>query len=395
MEPFDAKGDSLDPMRHGSEKVVADISGRVSRDTKQISIFFITHPDPKATERASYTIELLREGKSLHPAPATPMAVGGGTATSFVTFAMNRLPVGNYEVRVSVRQGGESAQSAVSFTVPGSMERASDSEEEDADLPGLEIGTLPAGPLKIEATGAAAPPPAEDELKSILADAARRANEFSETLPNFMCVQVTDRSSYPRGATKWRHRDSYVELLEFRDGNETRNLLEVNGSKSKLDRDDHDAMTSYGEFGGALKSIFQPSSKADFQWKSRGTLGETRVQIFDYRVARENSTFYIGPTSHQVVTGFHGQVFIESATRSVRRVTMVADKIDKFPLHATSVSVDYDYILINNHDYLLPVSGQVNTRLGHSEAILNQIEFRDYRRFGSNARILNIPINPK
>ena len=89
---------------------------------------------------------------------------------------------------------------------------------------------------------------------------------------------------------------------------------------------DVEAMTSYGEFGGALESIFQPSSKADFQWKSTGTLGDGMVQIFDYKVARENSTFYIGPTLQQVVAGFHGRVFIDSATRSVRRITMVAEQ---------------------------------------------------------------------
>jgi len=37
----------------------------------------------------------------------------------------------------------------------------------------------------------------------------------------------------------------------------------------------------------------------------------------------------------------------------------------------------------------------VSTRLGRSETILNQIEFREYRRFGSNARILTTPMNPK
>ena len=396
MQSFDAKRDSLEPMRQGNEKVLADISGQVPRDAKQVSVFFITRPDPKAAEQATYTIQLFREGKPIRPAPASQTPVGNaGAGTSLVTFSMNRLPAGKYEVRVAVKQGGESAESAAKFTVPGSVEQTADTETDDANLPALEIGSFPAGPLKIETPQAAVPSPAPDELKAILADAARRANEFSETLPNFMCVQVTDRASYARDAMKWRHRDNYVELLEFRDGSETRKLIEVDGSKTKLDRNDLEAMTSYGEFGGALKSIFQPSSKADFQWKSTGTLGDGMVQIFDYKVARENSTFYIGPTLQQVVAGFHGQVFIDSATRSVRRITIVADKIDKFPLHATSVSVDYDYILINNHDYLLPVGGQVSTRMGRSESILNQIEFRDYRRFGSNIRILTTPMIPK
>jgi VWFA-related protein len=396
MESMDVKSDPHEPMRHGGEKVIADISGQMPRDAKQITIFFITHPDPKATEQATYTVQLFKEGKPLSAAPPTPTPVGsGGTAASLVTFAMNRLPPGNYEVRVTARQSGQSAASSVPFTVPGSAEQADDSPTEDVVLPALEMGTIQAGPLNIESPQAAPPPPAADELNSILTDAGRRANEFTETLPNFMCVQITDRSSYARGSTKWRHQDNFVELLEFRDGNETRTMLEVNGSKSKLDRDDLHGMISYGEFGGVLKSVFQPSSRADFQWKSTGTLAGATVQIFDYKVARENSTFYVGPALHQVVAGFHGQIFIDTATRSVRRITMIADKMDKFPLDATSVSVDYDFILINNHDYLLPVGGQVSTRLGRSQAVLNQIEFRDYRRFGSNARILSTSANQK
>ncbi|MGB6691845.1 MAG: VWA domain-containing protein [Terracidiphilus sp.] len=395
MESLDAKADPLEPMRHGNERVMADISGQVPEDAKQVSVFFTTHPDPKATEQAARTIQLFRDGKALRSGPATPTAIGSANATSLVTFPMNQLRAGNYEVKVTISQGGNSVESAIAFTVAGSVGQTANSEEDDADLPVLEVGTLPAGPLKIETSEGADPPPTADELKSILADATRRANEFSESLPNFMCAQVTDRSTLSRRDGKWRHRDNYVELLEYRDGNETRTMLELNGSKSDLDQRGIEGMISYGEFGGVLKSVFQPSSKADFQWRSTGTLGDGTVQIFDYKVARENSTFDIGPTLHQVVAGFHGQVFIDSATRSVRRITMVADEMDKFPLHATSVSLDYDYILINNHDYLLPVGGEVSTRLGRSKAILNQIEFRDYRRFGSNARILNSSVDPK
>ena len=401
-ESPDAKGDSLDPMRHGAEKVTADISGQMPQDSKQLSIFFITHPDPKVPERAAYTIGLSRKGKPLSPSPANPTPVGGGAAaTSLVALSMKHLPAGDYEVRVTVRQGDKSVESAAPFTVAGTLasagnvEQAASSETNDADFPALEIGIHPAGHLKIETTQTAVPPLPADELNSLLADAARRANEFTETLPNFMCVQVTDRSARSRRDTKWWHEDNYVELLQFRDGNETRTMVEVDGRKSDVDRESLAGMTSYGEFGGVLKMVFQPSSKTDFQWKATGTLGDGTVQIFDYQVARGNSTFSIGQISDLVIAGFHGQVFIDGATRSVRRVTIIADKMDKFPLDATSVSVDYDYVLINNHDYLLPVSGEVSTRLGRSKAVLNEIEFRDYRRFGSNARILNYAVDPK
>ena len=150
-------------------------------------------------------------------------------------------------------------------------------------------------------------------------------------------------------------------------------------------------MSSSGEFGTVLKGIFQASSKATFQWKETGVLGDETVQVFDYRVARQNSTFALQEKStvQMVVVGFHGQVYIDSATRRVRRVTQVVDDVpEKFPIRAGSVSVDYDYVSINDHDYLMPVSAQIMTSQGRRNISLNEIEFRNFRRFGSNARVL-------
>jgi hypothetical protein len=108
-------------------------------------------------------------------------------------------------------------------------------------------------------------------------------------------------------------------------------------------------------------------------------------------VERANSILNVGAGTTQFV-GSHGQVFIDAATRGVRRITMVADDLSNTGrVHAASVSVDYDYIAINNHDYLLPVAAQIIITLGNGsrESDLNEIKFRNFRRFGSNARILN------
>jgi hypothetical protein len=49
--------------------------------------------------------------------------------------------------------------------------------------------------------------------------------------------------------------------------------------------------------------------------------------------------------------------------------------------------VDYDHIAIDRHDYLMPVRGTVGMREGKREAVLNEMEFRNYRRFGSRTSI--------
>jgi len=167
--------------------------------------------------------------------------------------------------------------------------------------------------------------------------------------------------------------------------------MEQNGSTSSHDTENLRGAVSDGEFGFTLSGLFRPSSKADFQWKETGVLGDGTVQVFDYRVAPEHSTLNLRASSVDVITvGYHGQVYIDTVTRMVRRITQVADNVPpKFLIQAVSISVDYDFVVINNHDYMLPLGAQVILRKGRTELNRNEIEFRNFRRFSSNMRILN------
>jgi hypothetical protein len=140
-----------------------------------------------------------------------------------------------------------------------------------------------------------------------------------------------------------------------------------------------------------LKAVFAPSANADFTWKETDALGSGTVQVFDYRVDKKNSMFsVVGSNNQQLMVSFHGQVFIDTSTHSVRRVSLQADDLPKdFPTQATVMGVDYDYVVINGHDYLMPISAEVRVRESHRQAVLNTIEFRDYRKYGSQMRIVN------
>ena len=88
--------------------------------------------------------------------------------------------------------------------------------------------------------------------------------------------------------------------------------------------------------------------------------------------------------------GFHGLLYLDTATHSVRRITIEADDIPPtLAIRASSISVDYAWISINHHDYLLPVRGAVSLHETKHIPVLNEFQFRDYRRFGSQIRMLN------
>ena len=167
-------------------------------------------------------------------------------------------------------------------------------------------------------------------------------------------------------------------------------MLQVNGERSSIAPDVVKGMSSHGQFGGVLSAVFQPTAKAEFQWKETDVLGSGKAQVFSYRVQQENSNYGLsGSNNNSVNVAFHGIVYIDAATLGIRRITLEADGIPRdFSIRASSMAVDYDYISINDHDYLMPIHAAVSIRKGKHEALLNEIEFRDYKRFGSRVRIV-------
>ncbi len=86
--------------------------------------------------------------------------------------------------------------------------------------------------------------------------------------------------------------------------------------------------------------------------------------------------------------GFHGLVYVDSATNGVRRVTLEADDIPKsFPIRASAMTVDYEYVAISDRDYLLPVRSSLMLKRTRQKTELNEITFRNYRRYASRTKV--------
>jgi VWFA-related protein len=389
-EPLRAEDDPSEPLKNGDDKVTPNLSGQLLPGAKEVSVFFIAHADQHATDAATLNLQVLRDGQLLGGAPMGAKQADGAEFSSYLTKFMIDPPTdGVYEVKAILSQGGKTAQTGATFTLAGFKRSSTDTE--DPDLPPLDTVAHPAGPLAISFPANPIQPPPSDELQSILADARQYAMDYGSSLPNFICEQITNRSVDLGGSMNWKHEDKLTERLTYLDHKEDRTDLGVEDYNSDTDPIDHQAISSTGVFGFVLSGLFRPESKADFTWKKAGTLGDETVHVFDYRVAVENSTFHLRTASSAVITvGYHGQVFIDSATRNVRRITEEADDVPKkCRIHAASMSVDYDYVMINKHDYLLPVAAQIMLRKGRHETDLNEIEFRNFHRFGSNVRILD------
>ena len=407
----DDNEDPLEPMRYEKGKITPNLAGIVPPGAKSVSLFFLLHPDPGSKEPATLEMEASRNG---HAGRRTPLPLmlndAKETVPYLATFKGASLAPGNYEVKAMMSQGGKTAVQQIAFTVQGDGAVAAGASAEGhgggaaADLTATSEAndTYSGGLLAITAVTDPITPPSQDEINKLIEDTRVRAVGYMDALPNFMCVEITDRSVDVNGTGNWKHRDTIAELLRYREKNETHTMLEVNGVRSTSDRDNllkqKGSTLSGGELGGVLRAVFAPSAKAEFRWKETDALGSGTVQVFDYHVAKSNSMFsVVGSNDLQLMVGFHGQVFIDSATRNVRRISLEAEDLPKdFPTRSSVMGVDYDYVSINNHDYLMPISAELRVRQNRHQASLNAIQFRDYKKYGSAMKIVDFkPVDEK
>jgi len=406
IDPSPEELDPFEPLRYQRGKIVPDLSSHVaaSGDT---SFFFLVHPDRSASEPAMLEMQVLRNGDLMGQVPLQLPRDIGDAFPYIASLRTKSLPAGNYDVILSLTQGGKITERETRFSVSGPQLAAAappaktelaGQEKIGITIADPELGAVEMAPATRRALAITSLPsdsvirPADDELNSILEGARKHALNYSARLPNFLCIQMTDRSVDPSGNGKWRRKDSFGELLRYVDNHETRKTLEVNGKTSTVQRDDMNGPISLGEFGHLLSLVFQPSSKAEFHWKETDALANGTVQVFEYRVDRKNDSISLTDSNRRVYAGYHGLAYIDSSTLGIRRVTMEADDLPSdFSIHAAAIGVDYDYISIGGHDYLMPVRGTIRLKRGRHEADLNQIVFQNYKRYASQAKVIVHP----
>jgi VWFA-related protein len=400
MQPVAGTPDPLEPLQYEKARVTPNLSHQVAAGTLHISFLLRMHGNPNLNGGAGrLVVDVERDGNQVsHSA----MDVPGSTATedhlNLATIDAGALKPGAYRAVFTYAQGEKNFTRTSDFTVNGDQ-KAGDGSDSDAAEVASPDEVASAGDLEsglghyVASPGSGSLRASSEKYRNdVLAGARERALGYLNTLMNFKCIEVTDRYVDRKGTGKWTAHDKLAELVTYENHDESRKVLEINGDPGNTKPADLKGGRLEGEFGGALEIAFDVASKADFTWREKGELDGNPVEVFSYRVEAKNSRFSVTALPETpIYVAFHGLVYIDAATRGVRRITIEADGIpEKSPVRASAITLDYDYIAINKHDYLMPVRGEMRMRLGRHERILHRIEFRDYHRFGSEVRIVGV-----
>ncbi|MCB1021516.1 MAG: hypothetical protein H6509_15635 [Bryobacterales bacterium] len=238
------------------------------------------------------------------------------------------------------------------------------------------------------------PPPSKQEQERILAEARRNALEYTDHLPDFLCLQITRRFIDPSGLEMdWLQYDEVKSRVSYVEGHENYELVSVNNQVTERSIEDLGGATSTGEFGSLLKELFEPRTAAVFNWARHSLLRGRPVYVFAFDVPRSRSKWRLTYTAaknapgDQITTAYRGLVYIDKETERTLRIKMdAADVPSTFPIQEASTRLDYDYIDISSTPHLLPLKAEVRMRAGR-ELNRNDVEFRLYRKFSADASI--------
>lgn len=259
--------------------------------------------------------------------------------------------------------------------------------------------TLPAAkPIEPPAKPRQAPPPSSEEQAAIIDEVRAYALDYSKSLPDFICTQVTRRFLAPPPGTRfggsadsepsWQSQDTLTIRLSYFEQKEDYKPILVNNRITNQDYKSLGGSLVSGDFGSMMKEIFEPSSQARFEWDHWGTLRSKLAMAFAYHVEQARSQWHITYGAQlDIVPAYHGLVYVDPKSHEVVRVTLEAENLPAgFPVKMAQTILDYDSADIAGHRFLLPIKDLTLMR-ADDYLSKNETEFRMYRKYSAESEL--------
>jgi VWFA-related protein len=207
-------------------------------------------------------------------------------------------------------------------------------------------------------------------------------------------------------------------LVTYRYGHE---VIEKASAKAKKSEPQERGLFTEGVFGPILTTVVGDALKGRITW-SRWEEGAKGVEaVFHYEVPLEKSHYSVGfccdssgiaAETHEPgdwhsfakFAAYHGEIAFDPASGAILRITLEADMPPNEVVSSNGMMVEYGAVDIGGKSYICPLRG-VSVLMAHTtqpsqgvhpaegfkgqlKTFLNDAVFAQYRRFGSEVRLL-------
>ena len=135
--------------------------------------------------------------------------------------------------------------------------------------------------------------------------------------------------------------------------------------------------------------ILTPRTRTAFEAKGPETVGRRQAWRYSFSVDEARSHWILGASGQRYLPAFNGTIWFDQETARVLKVEIVSQYIPRFfPIEKVVSSVEYDFFSLRDASYLLPARAEsISCTRGRNGCSRNQIEFKDYRKFGAESSI--------
>jgi hypothetical protein len=199
--------------------------------------------------------------------------------------------------------------------------------------------------------------------------------------------------------------------VTYRNGEEELEGASKNANPSR-------GLVSWGEFGPILSTVFVDAAKSNLSWGhwETGPSGANEA-VFQFAVPKDKSHYQVvfccaaagvdaaeGARPFQQLVAYHGEIAVDPSNGDILRLLVIAEIEAGNPLTKAASVVEYSSIVIGGQSYVCPSQSislsqaaslppskgmhSMGYTLGPQKTFLNRTAFVNYRRFGSESRII-------
>jgi len=254
------------------------------------------------------------------------------------------------------------------------------------------FGFLAAIPGILVAQTASQSAPTAEERDTFIAEVRQAALAYSARLPDFLCTQVTRRSSAAAQSQPpaWKPRDTLTIRLTYFEKKENYRVIRVNDQLVDKSLTQMPGWKTTGDFGGMLRDIFDPKHEAQFEWSRWDSWNGRRVAVLAFSIDRRHSPFRSTAQkfAHKKSAnwGAKGLIYADAETRQTLHVAVDGVNNPDSPTHDVHLVLDYAEQPVGDHSYLLP-SRSVSIVNVSGMLLKNESQFTEYRKFSTDSDV--------
>ncbi len=386
----DAPDAASDPLRVNGAALTphANFKPALAGAETGIPMHLVVHRSLASTHPATLEAQIIHDGEAFAKMPIEVPASKERSAPVVITLPTRELEPGHYDIKFIATQDGKSAEQTLALDLgaaPGYAPKPKPAAITSATAV-VDEPTIVLRLTALETSGATLP---EAEQQSLVERLRLRAKEWSNSLIDFVCLQITGRFVDKNGKGDFTQADTIREMITYANGKESYDRLVQSNGYNKASETSR-GVRSFGEFGGMMRAMMSEQSKSTIRWKGYGQWNGQPMHVFEYRVPQASSLYRLAQEDPYRVfkPSYSGEILAEEDTLHVRRITLTTSEIpEKFPFQQATHEIDYEFQRIGGVSFLLPSHSVMQTRIGKRKVVRSDMQFSNYRKWSSDSYI--------